>query len=50
VDWRIAAACALTGMLGAVLGSLWIQKIPELYARRAFSIFLFYAAWKLWTK
>jgi uncharacterized membrane protein YfcA len=50
VDWRIVAACALTGMLGGVLGSLWIQKIPELYARRAFSLFLLYAAWKLWTK
>lgn len=50
VDWRIAAACAITGMLGAVLGSLVIQKIPELVARRGFAIFLIYAAWRLWTK
>ena len=50
IDWKIAAACALTGMIGAVLGSLLIQKIPEAYARRAFSIFLLYAAWRLWTK
>ena len=50
VDWKIVAACALTGMLGAILGSLLIQKIPELFARRAFAVFLVYAAWRLWTK
>jgi uncharacterized membrane protein YfcA len=50
VDWRIAAACAVTGMLGAVAGSLLIQKIPELIARRTFAVFLLYAAWRLWTK
>jgi len=50
IDWKIAAACAVTGMIGAVAGSLLIQKIPEIYARRAFSVFLLYAAWRLWTK
>ena len=50
VDWRITAACALTGMAGAVLGSLWIQKIPEVVARRGFAVFLLYAAWRLWIK
>ncbi|NBU69051.1 MAG: sulfite exporter TauE/SafE family protein [Verrucomicrobia bacterium] len=50
VDWRITAACAVTGMAGAVLGSLWIQKIPEAVARRGFAVFLLYAAWRLWTK
>jgi uncharacterized membrane protein YfcA len=40
----------MTGMIGAVAGSLHIQKIPEIYARRAFSVFLLYAAWRLWTK
>jgi uncharacterized membrane protein YfcA len=37
-------------ILGAILGSLLIQKIPELIARRAFALFLIYAAWRLWTK
>jgi uncharacterized membrane protein YfcA len=37
-------------MVGAILGSLFIQKIPELFARRAFAVFLLYAAWRLWTK
>jgi len=50
VDWRIVTACAITGMVGAILGSLFIQKIPELFARRAFAVFLLYAAWRLWTK
>ncbi|MCX6936012.1 MAG: sulfite exporter TauE/SafE family protein [Verrucomicrobia bacterium] len=50
VDWKIVVACALTGMIGAVAGSLLIQKIPELIARRAFAFFLIYAAWRLWTK
>jgi len=50
IDWKIAAACALTGVIGAVTGSLLIQKVPEMYARRAFAAFLVYAAWRLWTK
>ena len=50
VDWRIVLACAVTGMIGAVLGSLLIQKIPEMIARRTFAVLLLYAAWRLWTK
>ena len=50
VDWRIFAFCAVAGMVGAVLGSLLIQKIPEIYARRTFALFLLYSAWKLWMK
>ncbi len=50
LDWRIFTACAIAGIIGAVGGSLLIQKIPELYARRAFAVFLLYAAWRLWFK
>ena len=50
IDWRIAGACAITGMIGAILGSFLIQKVPELIARRAFAFFLLYSAWRLWTK
>jgi uncharacterized membrane protein YfcA len=50
LDWRIFTACAIAGVIGAVAGSLLIQKIPELYARRAFAAFLLYAAWRLWFK
>ena len=38
------------GVIGAVLGSLLIQKVPDAYARKAFAVFLVYSAWKLWTK
>lgn len=50
LDWRIFTACAIAGVIGAVGGSLLIQKVPELYARRGFAIFLLYAAWRLWFK
>ena len=50
VDWKIASACAIAGMIGAVAGSFLIQKVPEMIARRAFAIFLIYASWRLWTK
>lgn len=50
MDWKIAVACALTGVIGAIAGAFFIQKIPELLARRAFALFLLYAAWRLWTK
>lgn len=50
VDWKIVLACSLTGILGAVAGSFFIQKVPELFARRAFAVFLLYSAWRLWTK
>jgi uncharacterized membrane protein YfcA len=50
VDWRIAGACAVTGIIGAIAGAFLIQKVPEIYARRAFAVFLLYAAWRLWTK
>jgi uncharacterized membrane protein YfcA len=50
VDWRIFAFCAVAGMVGAIAGSMLIQKVPEAYARKGFAIFLLYSAWKLWTK
>ncbi len=50
LDWRIFTACAIAGVIGAIGGSLLIQKIPELYARRGFALFLLYAAWRLWFK
>lgn len=50
LDWRIFWACAAAGVIGAIAGTLLIQKVPELYARRGFALFLLYAAWRLWTK
>lgn len=50
INWTVFWACALAGAAGAVLGSLFIQKIPALYAKRAFAVFLVYAAARLWAK
>ena len=50
VDWKIFTFCAIAGMIGAVVGSLLVQKIPEAYARKAFALFLVYSAWRLWFK
>lgn len=50
LNWRIFTACAIAGALGAVLGTMLIQKVPDLYARRGFALFLLYAAWRLWAK
>lgn len=50
INWKIFTACAVAGIIGAIIGSLLIQKVPALYARRAFSIFLLYSAWRLWVK
>ncbi len=50
IHWPIFWSCAIAGAIGAVAGALLIQKIPELYAKRAFAIFLVYSAWRLWGK
>lgn len=50
INWKIFTACAIAGVLGAIVGALLIQKIPALYAKRAFAVFLLYAAWRLWAK
>lgn len=50
VNWKIFVICGLAGMVGAVIGSLLIQKVPDAYARKGFALFLLYTAWKLWMK
>lgn len=50
INWQIFWACAVAGAIGAIIGSFFIQKIPALYAKRAFAVFLVYAAARLWAK
>ena len=50
INWKIFMFCGIAGVIGAVLGSLLIQKVPDAYARKGFAVFLIYSAWKLWTK
>jgi uncharacterized membrane protein YfcA len=50
INWTVFWSCALAGMVGAVVGAMFIQKIPALYAKRTFAVFLLYSAWRLWAK
>ena len=50
INWSIFTACAITGVIGVVIGSVFIQHVPAIYAKRAFAVFLLYSAWRLWTK
>ncbi len=48
IDWKIFAACAVAGMVGAAVGAHLIQRVPVEMARKGFAIFLLYSAWRLW--
>ena len=50
INRQIFWACALAGTVGVVIGALFIQKIPALYAKRVFVVFLVYAVARLWVK
>lgn len=48
IDWNLFTVIALSGAAGAALGALFIQAIPAAYAKRAFALYLLYAAFRLW--
>ena len=50
INWNAFWAVAIAGAIGAVVGALLIQKIPALYAKRAFAVFLVYASYRLWMR
>lgn len=50
INWPLFWGIAIAGIIGAVIGSYFIQKIPAIYAKRAFAIFLLYSAYRLWVK
>jgi uncharacterized membrane protein len=39
INWKIFMFCGVAGVIGAVLGSLLIQKVPDAYARKAFALY-----------
>jgi hypothetical protein len=47
-NFNLAAAIAIGGMVGAISGATIIQFVPELWAKRAFALFLVYVAVRLW--
>ncbi len=47
-DLRILILCAFGGIIGAVIGTYLLHTLPSLWIKRAFAIFILYAAWRLW--
>lgn len=47
IDWKIGVLCAIGGMIGGFLGARYLKKIPELYLKIAFTIFLVYVSIKM---
>lgn len=49
VDWIAAAVLGGVGIVGAILGATAIQRVPDVWARRALAMFLVAAAIRLWS-
>lgn len=48
VDWQAVAVLGAIGIVGAVLGAAAIQRVPDIWAKRALAIFLVAMAIRLW--
>jgi hypothetical protein len=46
INWKIGILCAIGGMIGSFLGSKFLKKIPEIYLKISFTIFLIYVSIK----
>lgn len=44
IDWKIGILCAIGGMIGGFLGSKYLKKIPTIYLKISFTIFLIYVS------
>lgn len=44
IDWKIGILCAIGGMIGGFIGSKYLKKIPEIYLKISFTIFLIYVS------
>lgn len=47
IDWKIGILCAIGGIIGGFLGSKYLKKIPILYLKLSFTIFLVYVSIKM---
>lgn len=44
IDWQIGILCAIGGMVGGYIGSKLLKKVPAIYLKIAFTIFLCYVS------
>ena len=42
INWKIGVLCAIGGTIGGFLGSKYLKKIPDIYLKLSFTIFLIY--------
>jgi hypothetical protein len=47
IDWKIGILCAIGGMIGGFFSSKYLKKIPEIYLKISFTIFLIYVSVKM---
>lgn len=47
INWKVAIYCAIGGIIGGVIGAKLLRKIPTIYVRILFVIFLFYVSIKM---
>lgn len=43
IDWGLGIKCAIGGIIGGIIGSKLLDKIPAKYLKISFIVFLFYA-------
>ena len=48
VDWPAVAILGGLGVVGAIVGATAIQRVPDLWAKRALAVFLVAMAIRLW--
>lgn len=44
IDWKTGILCAIGGIIGGFLGAKYLKKIPEIYLKLSFTIFLTYVS------
>ncbi len=47
INWKIGVLCAIGGTIGGFLGSKFLKKIPDIYLKISFTIFLIYVSIKM---
>ena len=47
IDWNIGIKCAIGGIIGGIIGSKALKKLPEKVLKELFILFLIYASVKM---
>lgn len=50
INWEIGLKCAIGGIVGGIIGAKLLKKIPTIYIRIVFTIFLFFVSIKMLTQ